>query len=111
MTWSTTLASVALLLLPAAASCTASSWPAGYRFIGRWDLRTARRAVTVNSGSYVRARFSGAGLSASFDLTVNQPKCVCTTEGSYPTIAWRIDAGEWREAEIAPSVKLAEGLG
>ena len=111
MIWSTTLASVALLLLPAAASCTASSWPAGYRFFGRWDLRAARRAVTVNSGSYVRVRFSGAGISAAFDLSVNQPKCVCTTEGSYPTIAWRIDAGEWQEAEIAPSVKLAEGLG
>jgi lysophospholipase L1-like esterase len=107
----TTLASAALLLLPTVASYASTPWSAAYRFFGRWDLRAAGRAVTVNSGSYVRARFSGTGLSATFDLTANEPHCVCTTQGSYPTIAWRIDAGEWQEAEIAASVKLAEGLG
>lgn len=76
--------------------------PSSVVFSGRWDLRTPGRAITVNSGSYLRARFSGATLTANFDLTVNEPP--------FPTIAWRIDDGEWQEAEIADKVKLAEGL-
>ncbi len=99
-----------LLLLISTTLCAATPWPDEYCFFGRWDLRSANRAVTVNSGSYVRARFSGASLNASFDISLNQPHCECTSQGSYPTIAWRIDESGWQEAEIAPSVKLAEGL-
>jgi hypothetical protein len=101
---------VSLALLTSTASHAAKPWPDEYCFSGRWDLRTANRAVTVNSGSYVQARFSSTILSASFDISLNQPHCECTIQGSYPTIAWRIDEGEWQEAEIAPTVKLGEGL-
>jgi lysophospholipase L1-like esterase len=73
------------------------------RFYGRWDRRQADRAVTVNSGSHVVARFEGTGITARFDLSRNKDPI--------PTIAWRIDdAGEWREAEIAAAVELAKGL-
>lgn len=89
-------------LLSFAMANASAPWPNTYTFFGRWDLRAARRAVTVNSGSYVLAQFSGDGLQASFDVSVNQPPL--------PTIAWRIDDGEWQEAEVAPTVKLAEGL-
>lgn len=90
----------------------ATAWPDAYCFFGRWDRRTARRAVTVNSGSYVRARFSGAGIRASFDVSLNQRSPVVngTGPGSFPTIAWQVDAGDWQEAEIAATVTLAEGL-
>lgn len=90
------------LLLASTVSHASPPWPNTYSFFGRWDLRTAKRAVTVNSGSYILARFSGAGLCASFDVSVNHPPL--------PTIAWRIDEGEWQEAEVAPTVKLADGL-
>jgi lysophospholipase L1-like esterase len=72
------------------------------RFVGRWDRRDPSRAITVNSGSYLLAHFSGAGISARFDVSVNKPPL--------PTIAWRIDQGDWQEAEVAPVVHLAEGL-
>nr|WP_309693757.1 GDSL-type esterase/lipase family protein [Armatimonas sp.] len=85
-------------------------WPQEYCFFGRWDLRKPKSAVTVNSGSYVRARFSGASLDASFDVSLNQRHCECTPQGSFPTIAWQIDNGVWQEAELAVAVKLAEGL-
>jgi hypothetical protein len=101
---------VSLMLLTSTALHAAKPWPDEYCFFGRWDLRTPHRAVTVNSGSYVRARFSGTLLSASFDISLNQPRCECTPQGSYPTIAWRIDEGEWQEAEIAPTVMLVNGL-
>lgn len=87
-----------------------TSLPRECVFFGRWDRRKPDRAVTVNSGSYVRARFSGARLDATFDLALNQPKCTCTKDGSYPTIAWRIDDGAWQEAELAATVTLAQGL-
>ncbi|MBB6048882.1 GDSL-type esterase/lipase family protein [Armatimonas rosea] len=86
-------------------------WSRELCFFGRWDLRGKERAVTVNSGSYVKARFSGSSLTVSFDLSLNRPHCECTKEGSYPTIAWQMDGGEWHEAELAASVTLAEGLG
>ncbi|WP_309716661.1 GDSL-type esterase/lipase family protein [Armatimonas sp.] len=85
-------------------------WSRELCFFGRWDVRGKERAVTVNSGSYVKARFSGTSLKASFDLSLNRPHCECTKEGSYPTIAWRIDDGAWQEGELAASVTLAEGL-
>ena len=89
-------------LLAATMLCAADPWTDAYRFFGRWDLRAAHRAVTVNSGSYLLARFTGPSLSAAFDVSVNQPP--------RPTIAWRIDAGEWQEAEVAATVPLADGL-
>lgn len=86
-------------------------WSRELCFFGRWDLRAKERAVTVNSGSYVKARFTGSSLHATFDLSLNKAHCECTKDGSFPTIAWRIDEGTWQEAEIAASVPLAEGLG
>jgi len=71
-------------------------------FTGRWDLRAPQRAITVNSGSYLRANFSGTAVSAQFDLSLNQVPL--------PTIAWAIDEGAWQESEVAPVVKLAGAL-
>jgi lysophospholipase L1-like esterase len=70
-------------------------------FYGRWN-RLADRAITVNSGSHVGAQFSGTGISAKFDTTLN------TTPP--PTLAWRIDQGPWQEGELAPTVVLGTGL-
>lgn len=75
---------------------------AALRWWGRWDRRANDRAITVNSGSYVLSHFSGAGATALFDVSLNQ--------APFPTIAWRIDAGEWQEAEVAPAVQLADKL-
>lgn len=72
------------------------------RFFGRWDLRKTDRAITVNSGSYLLAHFSGSSISAHFDLAVNQPPL--------PVLTWRIDNGEWQYAEVTAGLKLAEGL-
>lgn len=72
------------------------------RFFGRWDLRAPDRAITVNSGSYLLAQFSGSSISARFDIALNQPPL--------PILTWRIDNGEWQYAEVAPELKLAEGL-
>ena len=96
--------SVALLtvLLASTALYAADPWVESYRCFGRWDRRVADRAVTVNSGSYILARFTGASLNAAFDVSANKP--------SFPTLAWRIDEGEWQEADAAAKVKLAEGL-
>lgn len=103
---------VPLVLSASAVLQAATPWPNAYCFFGRWDLRAANRAVTVNSGSYIRARFSGTSLRASFDVSVNQPAPILNGDGrgSFPTIAWRIDKDEWREAEVAPTVELADGL-
>jgi len=91
-----------LVLLAAAVAQATDQWSDQYRFFGRWDSRAANRTVTVNSGSYILARFSGATLSATFDVSFNQPPM--------PTLAWRIDDGAWQEAEVAATVPLAEGL-
>ena len=72
------------------------------RFFGRWDLRAGDRAITVNTGSYLLARFSGDSIQARFDLALNK--------APLPTLAWRIDDGAWQESEIAGTLKLAEGL-
>ena len=72
------------------------------RFFGRWDLRAPDRAITVNSGSYLLAQFSGNSISARFDIAANLPPL--------PVLTWRIDGGEWQYAEIAPELKLADGL-
>jgi hypothetical protein len=83
------------LLLASTSLHAADPWADSYRFYGRWDQRGAKRAVTVNSGSYILARFTGTGLSATFDVSVNQPP--------FPTLVWRMDEGQWQEAEVAAS--------
>jgi lysophospholipase L1-like esterase len=92
----------AVLAFPAQFAPAAEPLPAQLRLFGRWDRRAPDRAITVNSGSYVRARFDGTGVAATFDLTVNKPPL--------PTIAWQIDGGDWQEAEITAKVTLAENL-
>ena len=72
------------------------------RLYGRWDRRDPTRAVTVNTGSYLQARFRGRGLAARFDLSRNR--------APIPNVAWQLDGGDWREAEIAAELPLAEGL-
>lgn len=88
---------------PLCAAADAPHLDANLQFSGRWDRREPGRAVTVNGGSYVVARFDGRSIAARFDMSRNQPPL--------PTIAWRIDDGiEWRESEIAASVELARDL-
>lgn len=70
-------------------------------FYGRWN-RLADRAITVNSGSHLSAQFSGTGISARFDTTLNKTP--------NPTLAWKIDQTEWQEGELAKTVVLASGL-
>ena len=72
-------------------------------FFGRWDRRRLERAITVNSGSYVYTRFSGAWIAAHFDVSLNQ--------APFPTLAWQINDQPWQEAELASSVLLGHGLG
>jgi lysophospholipase L1-like esterase len=73
------------------------------QFHGRWDRRQPDRAITVNGGGYVIAKFDGRSITARFDMTRNKPPV--------PTIAWRIDDDiEWRESEIAASVELEKDL-
>lgn len=72
------------------------------RLYGRWDRRDPTRAVTVNTGSYLQARFRGRGLAVRFDLSRNR--------APIPNVAWQLDGGDWREAEIAAELPLAEGL-
>jgi lysophospholipase L1-like esterase len=69
---------------------------------GRWDRRDADRAITVNSGSHIVARFAGTGATARFDVSKNR--------APFPTIAWRIDDQPWKRGEVAESVELAKGL-
>ena len=40
-------------------------------FFGRWDRRQPDCAITVNSGSYIKARFVGTG------ITESQDHCAC----------------------------------
>lgn len=70
-------------------------------FYGRWN-RAADHAITVNTGSHVVAQFSGTGVNAHFDTSANQ--------APNPTLAWRIDQGDWQEGELAADVTLATGL-
>ena len=95
------------LILSATAGSRAAAEPFAasldkLHFVGRWDRRDAAKAVTVNSGSYVLAHFDAAGVAARFDVSANQPPL--------PTVTWKVDDGEWQEAEIAPVVQLAEKL-
>jgi lysophospholipase L1-like esterase len=88
----------------AAAPSAAKRLDARIRLYGRWDRRQEDRAVTVNGGSYIVARFDGGALAARFDLTRNKPPL--------PTILWQIDGDDVqpRESEIAESVELAKDL-
>lgn len=70
-------------------------------YFGRWN-RLADRAITVNTGSHVVARFTGTSVSARFDVTLNQ--------APNPTLTWRIDADEWQEGELAATLPLGTGL-
>jgi lysophospholipase L1-like esterase len=71
-------------------------------YYGRWN-RLADRAITVNAGSHVVARFTGTGVSARFDVTLNQ--------APNPTLTWRIDeADDWQEGELAATMSLGTGL-
>jgi hypothetical protein len=76
---------------------------ADYQLYGRWDLSHAGKAITVNSGSHVTATFHGSGLSAKFDIGGNDA-------GVMPTVAFKIDGGDWIEKEIAASLELAASL-
>ena len=67
-------------------------------FSGRWDHRAPDRAITVNTGSYVRVRFEGKSISAHFDLR--------NYDAEVPSIAWQIDFGNWQEKDIAAIVQL-----
>ncbi len=71
-------------------------------FYGRWNRAQAGKAITVNSGSHVTARFNGTGISAKFDLTGNT--------GNIPTVSFTIDAGALVEKEISATLELAAGL-
>ena len=75
---------------------------APWHLYGRWHVQGPKRAVTVNSGSHVTARFSGTGIAALFDVTGNT--------GAIPTVAWKVDDAGWKEAEISASLPLAKGL-
>ncbi len=71
-------------------------------YYGRWDVRTDR-AITVNSGSHLAATFTGTAITARFDVSVN-------LTSDMPTLAWQIDQGEWKEADLAATVSLGTGL-
>jgi hypothetical protein len=70
-------------------------------YYGRWN-RLADRAITVNTGSHVVARFSGTGVSARFNVSLNQTP--------NPTLAWRVDQAPWQEGELSATLPLATGL-
>jgi lysophospholipase L1-like esterase len=70
-------------------------------YYGRWN-RLSDRAITVNTGSHVVATFSGTGVTARFDTTINQTP--------NPTLAWRIDGSPWQAGEVATNLALATGL-
>jgi lysophospholipase L1-like esterase len=100
---------LSLFLIPAfvmtslfTSSATEPASPDTMVFCGRWDLRTPGRAITVNSGSYVRVQFKGTAVTALFDTAVNKDP--------FPTLAWRIDDGAWQEDDLAPRVSLADKL-
>lgn len=70
-------------------------------YYGRWN-RLPGSAITVNGGSHVTAQFSGTGVSARFNVSLNQVP--------NPTLVWRIDRGTWQEGELGATVVLATGL-
>jgi lysophospholipase L1-like esterase len=100
----TRLVVIAVACTASARAIAAENLDANLRFYGRWDRRQPDRAITVNGGSYIVARFDGRAVTARFDLGRNKPPL--------PTIAWRIDGDDvqWRESEIAAAVELEKDL-
>ena len=88
---------------PGAAESTETSTAAleTNHYYGRWN-RLADRAITVNTGSHVVARFTGTSVSARFDVALNQ--------APNPTLTWRIDEEDWQEGELAATLPLGTGL-
>jgi lysophospholipase L1-like esterase len=76
---------------------------ADFQLYGRWDVTHAGKAITVNSGSHVTSTFHGSGLSAKFDVGGNDTNVM-------PTVAYKIDGGDWVEKEISATLELASGL-
>lgn len=73
-------------------------------YSGRWNIQAIDKATTVNSGSYVIAKFTGTAITAKFDTSVNDPT-------SMPTVAWRVDdAPTWNVAEVAPTLSMGSNL-
>jgi len=66
---------------------------------GRWDRRAADRAITVNTGSQIIARFSGSSLAFTFDTS--------PYKHALPTLWVRRDEGDWREVEVAERIDVA----
>src|SRR5687767_14701844 len=98
-----TIAFLLAALCPATFGGEAARKEAGpLRYYGRWDRRQADRVVTVNSGSHIVGRFEGAAIAARFDASANVEP--------FPTLAWRIDDGDWHEAEVAAEVPLTKDL-
>jgi lysophospholipase L1-like esterase len=80
-----------------------SGTPESIHYYGRWH-RQADRVTTVNSGSYIRAQFSGTGISARFDVSSND-------RSDLPTVAFRIDqASTWQVAEVGSTLMMASAL-
>ena len=75
---------------------------ADLHYYGRWNLQHQGKAITVNSGSHVTARFNGTGISAQFDTSGN---------GDMPTVRIEVDDAAPVEKEIADTLELASGLG
>ncbi len=73
-----------------------------WQLYGRWDLTRPGRAVTVNSGSHVSARFNGTGVSAKFDTALDV--------GQIPTVSIKIDNADLVDKEISTTLELASGL-
>ncbi len=71
-------------------------------YYGRWNV-LPDRAITVNSGSHVAATFTGTGIQAHFDTSVN-------LASDMPTLAWQIDQGAWQEGDLAETVVLSNEL-
>jgi len=68
-------------------------------FYGRWDQRAPDRAITVNTGSEIIARFQGRRLAFTFDTSIYKHE--------KPTVTFQIDGGEWRDVEVAERIDAA----
>jgi lysophospholipase L1-like esterase len=71
-------------------------------YYGRWNLAQQGKAITVNSGSHITAKFTGTAISAKFDTSGN---------GNIPTVTIEVDDAAPVEKEIAATLELASGLG
>ena len=78
------------------------TYSAGHHWYGRWNS-TGLAGITVNSGSHITTAFTGTGIKANFDTSMN-------LASNMPTLAWQIDGGTWQEGDLATTVSLASGL-